>query len=222
MLQDAAVFLENKTGQKVRPVQADTTDWNSLQKLAKTTADTLKNIHILVNCAASHAGSVHNELEHADVGSLKSDLNTKTLGYFRCCKVVVPYMKAQRWGRIINIGGLTVRTSDTLSGMRNVAISHMTNTPADQLGPDGITINQIRPGLVRTQHVEELFATQGRERGTTAEEIERQWCSDTPIRRMLEPKEIGDFVAFLASPLAGGITGQSIAIDGGLTRGIYV
>ena len=131
-------------------------------------------------------------------------------------------MKAQRWGRIINIGGLTARTSDTLSGMRNVAISHMTKTLADQLGPDGITINQIHSGLVRTQHVEELFATQGRKHGTNAEEIERQWCSDTPIRRMLEPNEISNFFAFLASPLAGGITGQSIAIDGGLTRGIYV
>lgn len=222
VLEAAAAELNQATGGTVLPVFADTTEFSSLSSLARTTVGHFGRVDILVNCAASPAGLSSDELEHVAVDALLNDLDTKTLGYLRCAKALVPCMKKNHWGRIVNIGGLTARSSDSLSGMRNVAISHLTKTLADQLGPDGITVNQVHPGLVRTQHVDELFVKQAAERGTTIEAVEEAWYGDTPIRRMLEPTEIADFVTYLCSPLAGGITGQSIAIDGGLTRGIYV
>lgn len=222
VLDEAARELAERTGRRILPIQADTTDWPSLQNLAKVTAETLGGIHILVNCAATPSGVVRNELEFADDQALLADMNTKTFGYFRASKAVVSYMKQQHYGRIINIGGLTARSTESLSGMRNVAISHMTKTLSDQLGPFGITVNQIHPGVVQTPHIEELFTERAAEEGKTYEDIKREWCEETPIRRILEPEEIGYLVAFLASPLGGGLTGESIALDGGLCRGVYV
>jgi NAD(P)-dependent dehydrogenase (short-subunit alcohol dehydrogenase family) len=131
-------------------------------------------------------------------------------------------MMKQRWGRIINIGGLTGRSSNTLSGMRNVALCHLTKTLSDQLGPDGITVNTVHPGVVRTAHLDELFGTEAKKRGTTAAAVEAGFVADTPTRRILTTTEIASTVAFLASPHAASITGESIAVDGGITRGIYL
>ena len=222
VLEEAAKELREKTGQQIVPVPADTTDWSSLQNLARVTEQSLGGIHILINSAASPSGLVREELEFADDQALLDDMNTKTFGYFRTAKAVVGYMKEQQYGRIINIGGLTARTTKSLSGMRNVAISHMTKMLSDQLGPFGITVNLIHPGIVQTRHIEELFTERAAEQGRSYEDVKLQWCEETPIRRILEPEEIGNFVAFLASPLAGGITGESIAHDGGLCRGVYV
>jgi NAD(P)-dependent dehydrogenase (short-subunit alcohol dehydrogenase family) len=222
VLDEAARELAEKTGRRILPVRADTTDWPSLQNLAKITEEALGGIHILVNCAATPSGVVRNELEFADDQALLADMNTKTFGYFRASKAVVACMKRQNYGRIINIGGLTARATESLSGMRNVAISHMTKTLSDQLGPFGITVNQIHPGVVQTQHIEELFTERATKEGRTYEDVKREWCAETPIRRILQPEEIGYLVAFLASPLGGGLTGESIAFDGGLSRGIYV
>ncbi len=75
------------------------------------------------------------------------------------------HAQANRYGRIINIGGLTGRGSKQLSGMRNVAICHMTKTLSDQLGPDGITVNTIHPGVVETPHIHELYEKEAKKQG---------------------------------------------------------
>jgi NAD(P)-dependent dehydrogenase (short-subunit alcohol dehydrogenase family) len=131
-------------------------------------------------------------------------------------------MRRLRYGRIINIGGLTGRGSKQLSGMRNVAIVHMTKTLSDQLGPDGITVNTIHPGVVETPHIHELYEKEAKKQGLTAAEVEANYVKVTPIRRVLQPEEMGWIIAFLASPRSGSITGESLGCDGGLTRGIFL
>lgn len=198
----------------------DTTRQDSVDALVSRVEDTHGRIDILVNCAASPGGLVRNEIAHLDDQALLGDLNTKVVGYARCARATVGGMAQRRWGRIINIGGLTGRDSATLSGMRNAALCHLTKTLSDQLGPSGITVNAIHPGVVRTPHIVELFERQAAAHGTTPQQVEADWVSQTPIRRLIEPEEVGDLVAFLASEAAGAITGESIAIDGGITRGV--
>jgi NAD(P)-dependent dehydrogenase (short-subunit alcohol dehydrogenase family) len=106
--------------------------------------------------------------------------------------------------------------------MRNVAISHLTKTLADELGPHGITVNAIHPGIVRTPHLDELFEIEAEKRSVVMEEVEASFVGRIPIRRILAPAEIGMAVAFLASDAAAGITGESIAVDGGYSRGVYL
>jgi NAD(P)-dependent dehydrogenase (short-subunit alcohol dehydrogenase family) len=131
-------------------------------------------------------------------------------------------MRARGFGRIVNIGGLTGRSSHAISGLRNVAVVHLTKSLSDQLGPDGITVNTIHPGVVETEHIHELYEREARKQGTTAAAVEQGFVDRTPIRRVLTTAEIADLVAFLCSPRAGGITGESVGIDGGLTRGIFL
>lgn len=221
-LQKAAQTLRNDTGAAVMGIPADTTDQAQVDRMVAETYAAYERIDVLVNCAAAPSGLVRNSIEELDSAALLADLNTKVVGYARCCRSVTPFMKRQRSGRIIHIGGLTGRGSNTLSGMRNVALAHLTKTLSDQLGPSGITVNAVHPGIVRTPHLDELFSSEAAKRGRSAQEIEAEFVSDTPIRRVLRPQEIARTVLFLASPHAAAITGESIAIDGGITRGIYL
>jgi NAD(P)-dependent dehydrogenase (short-subunit alcohol dehydrogenase family) len=207
---------------RVLPVTVDTTDMQSVNAAMAKTAEAFGCIHILVNGAAHPGGLVRSELADADPQGLLQDIDIKVVGYLRCAKAAVPYMREQRYGRIINIGGLTGRGSKQLSGMRNVAIVHMTKTLSDQLGPDGITVNTIHPGVVETPHIHELYEKEAQKQGLSAAEVEANYVKATPIRRVLQPEEMGWLIAFLASPRSASITGESLGCDGGLTRGIFL
>lgn len=207
---------------RVLPVAVDTTDMQSVSAAMAKTAEAFGRIDILVNGAAHPGGLVRSELDEADPQGLLQDIDIKVVGYFRCAKAVAPYMREQRYGRIINIGGLTGRGSKQLSGMRNVAVVHMTKTLSDQLGPDGITVNTIHPGVVETPHIHELYEKEAKKQGLSAAEVEANYVKVTPIRRVLQPEEMGWIIAFLASPKSGSITGESLGCDGGLTRGIFL
>lgn len=222
-LQQAAAHLSADTGGTVIPVVTDTTDSSAVDALVKVVAERFGSIDILVNCAAAPGGLVRNNIEEADVNALLADLNTKLLGYFRMCKACIPYMRARRWGRIINVGGLTARSTEALSGMRNAALVHFTKTLSDQVGPDGITVNIVHPGVTRTEHVEAWFLEMAQGEGITLEAvIKREAADPAAIRRMLEPEEVADCILFLASRRASGLTGESIAVDGGLSRAVYL
>jgi NAD(P)-dependent dehydrogenase (short-subunit alcohol dehydrogenase family) len=222
VLEDAAKEIEARTGRRILPIAADTTSTESVRAMVAAAIGELGRIDILVNGAAAPSGLVRSSIDAADPELLLADLNTKVVGYFRCAQAVVPYMTERRFGRIVNIGGLTGRSSHALSGMRNVAVVHLTKTLSDQLGPYGITVNVLHPGVVETEHIHELYAAEADRQGTTPQQVEQGFIDRTPIRRVLTPEEIGQAVCFLSSPQAGGITGESLGIDGGLTRGIFL
>lgn len=222
-LEAAAEALRNETGGEVVAIAADTTSMASVQALVAATVERFGGVHILVNCAAAPGGLVRNAIEDADEDALLLDLNTKLLGYFRMAKACVPHMRKAKWGRIVNVGGLTARCTEALSGMRNAALVHFTKTLSDEVGRDGITVNIIHPGVTRTEHVEEWFAEMAAEEGTTFDAIvEREAGAPAALGRMLEVEEVADPIVFLASNAGSGITGESIAVDGGLSRAVYL
>lgn len=221
-LETAAAQIEEATGRKALAVAADVTDDDAVREAVRRTVDAFGRLDVLVNGAAHPGGLVRGELEHVDAANLLRDIDIKVVGYLRMAQACAPHMKANGYGRIVNIGGLTGRGSKQISGMRNVAICHMTKTLSDQLGPDGITVNVIHPGVVDTPHIHELYAKEAARQGLTAEQVEANYKAVTPIRRILTPEDIADTVCFLASPRAGAITGESIGVDGGITRGIFL
>jgi NAD(P)-dependent dehydrogenase (short-subunit alcohol dehydrogenase family) len=221
-LEATAKEIAAETGRRVVPISSDTTDTRSVRDMVRAAADELGRVDILVNGAAAPSGLVRNGVEDADPELLLADINTKVVGYFRCAQAVTPYMKENGFGRIVNIGGLTGRSSHALSGMRNLAVVHMTKALSDQLGPYGITVNTVHPGVVETEHIHELYEKEAAKRGITAAEVEADFAARTPIRRVLEAQEVAQSICFLASPRAAAITGESLGIDGGLTRGIFL
>lgn len=221
-LEEAARDISEATGVEILAAPADVSKTDQVQAMMDQVARHFGRIDILVNGAAHPGGLVRTEIENADPEGLLEDINIKVVGYMRCAKAAAAHMKANGFGRIINIGGLTGRGSKQLSGMRNVAICHMTKTLSDQLGPSGITVNVIHPGVVETPHIHELYAKEAKLQSLTPEQVEANYAKVTPIRRVLQPNEVADTVLFLASERAGAITGESIAVDGGITRGIFI
>lgn len=222
-LEAAAEELRAQTNGSVTPIAVDTTNTESVRELVALTARRFGSVDILVNCAAAPGGLVRNNIELADEEALLLDLNTKLVGYFRTCKACVPHMRAAKWGRIVNVGGLTARCTEAMSGMRNTALVHLTKTLSDQLGPDGITVNIVHPGVTRTEHVESWFAEMARSEGISVEAVIKREAGDpAAIRRMLEAEEVADCILFLVSKRSSGLTGESIAVDGGLSRAVYL
>ena len=199
-LETSAKELANATGRRIIPIVADTTSAESVRRLVDTTRAQLGRVDILVNNAATPGGVVRGPLAEADDKALLEDIDTKVVGYMRCAKAVAPHMQERGWGRIVNIGGLSGRRSGNISGLRNAAIVHLTKTLADQLGGHGITVNLVHPGPTRTER--------------TDAETERRSATNA-IRRMVDAREIGLVVAFLASTKAAAVTGVAIDASGG-------
>ena len=199
-LEATAKEIADATRRRILPIVADTTSSESVRRLVDTTRTQLGRIDILVNNAATPGGVVRGPLADADEKALLEDIDTKVVGYMRCAKAVAPHMQQRGWGRIVNIGGLSGRRSGNISGLRNAAIVHLTKTLADQLGRHGITVNLVHPGPTRTER--------------TDGETERR-ASGNAIGRIVDAREIGLVVAFLASEKAAAVTGVAIDASGG-------
>lgn len=221
-LDEAAEGIVDATGTEAVGVSCDMASTAAVAEAVDAVAERFGRIDILVNGAAAPSGLVRSTIDEADPDLLLEDIDIKVVGYFRAAKAVTPHMRSNGYGRIVNLGGLTGRGSRNLSGLRNVALSHMTKVLSDQLGRDGITVNIVHPGVVETEHIGDIYEAEARRRGITVAEVEQSYRDTTPIGRVLQPTEIGDAVLFLASPAAAAITGESIGVDGGITRGIYL
>ena len=220
-LQDAASRLADKVDVPVSAVVSDARDQSSTDALARDVHTRFGRIDVLVNAAASST-PIGGRLEDVDVDALIADADVKIGGYLRYTRSVIPAMKSAGGGHIVNIGGLTGRSSDTLSGLRNAAVSHLTKVLSDQLGPFGITVNAVHPGIVLTPHLEELFAEMAKERGVPVNAIEDEFRKDIPTGQFLSVEQVGRLVAHLADAPDAAITGQSLTVDGGYSRGVYL
>jgi NAD(P)-dependent dehydrogenase (short-subunit alcohol dehydrogenase family) len=220
-LEAGAQGLAEHVATPVVALTSDARDTASVRHLAAAVLDRLGRIDVLVNAAAS-SSPIGGAIEGVDVDALISDVDTKVGGYLRYTQAVVPAMKARKSGCIINIGGLTGRSSDTLSGLRNAAVSHLTKVLSDELGPHGIAVNAVHPGIVRTPHLAELFADLAQGAGTEPAVVEAEFVEEIPARSILSPVDVGRVVAFLAASNGPAITGQSLTVDGGYSRGVYL
>jgi len=220
-LNEAAERLRAEVDTPVVAITSDARDPATAADLVKQVLDRFGRIDVLVNAAASST-PIGGAIEDVDVDALIADADVKVGGYLRYAQAVVPAMKSRGRGHIVNIGGLTGRSSDTLSGLRNAAVSHLTKVLSDQLGPHGITVNAVHPGIVRTPHLEELFAEMANERDVSVNAIEGEFLDDIPTGEFLSVAQVGRLVAYLAGAPDAAITGQSLTIDGGYSRGVYL
>ena len=220
-LEKAANEIKYLTKRTIVPIQCDTTKTESIQNLVNQTIERFGRIDILINNAAAPGGLVGGNIDSADENDLMQDINTKVMGYFRCAKLVAPIMKAQKSGRIINIGGLAARNAGTYSGLRNLALVHMTKTLSLELAAHGLTVNIVHPGQTMTEKKPTRISIESEQTNVPEDQIYQQWSNSTDIKRIVEADEIATLVAFLSSPVSGSITGESIACGGGVGSSIY-
>jgi NAD(P)-dependent dehydrogenase (short-subunit alcohol dehydrogenase family) len=223
-LASAADELSTETGRTVVGVVADTTSDNAVRAAVARAVEQLGGtIDILVNAAAEPAGfagppklgEISGEFFHAE-------LDTKVMGYIRCAREVAPAMVAQGWGRIVNISGLAARqTGNAVGSMRNVAVAALTKNLADELGPSGINVTVVHPGLTRTERTAPLVAARAAAQGLSEQAVEAQMAAGNSIQHLVDASEVAHVVAFLCSPKSRAINGDAIAAGGGAPKTIH-
>ena len=135
-------------------------------------------------------------------------------------QAVIPEMKNNGFGRIINIISTSVKTPLKGLGVSNTirgAVASWAKTLSFELAPFGITVNNVLPGFTMTGRLESLINGRAGKEGKSPEEIKRDIISTIPTGRIAEPHEVAAAIAFLASPAAGYINGINVPVDGGKT-----
>ncbi len=223
VLDASAAELASATGRRVIAIVADTGDTPSVDAMVADAFAAFGRIDILVNCAARPGGAPPMPgIEHLPDETFLEEMNVKVLGYARCARAVVPHMKRQAWGRIINVSGLAARqTGNPIGSMRNVAVAALTKNLADELGSSGINVTCVHPGLTWTEFMRDMAAEQAAKRGESIDEARHRLAQTNSVKRVIDASDIANIVAFLASPLSIAITGDSIAAGGGVGRAIH-
>lgn len=138
-------------------------------------------------------------------------------------KTVIPGMRQDGYGRIVNIISTSVKEPIAGLGVSNTtrwAVASWAKTLASELAPFGITVNNVLPGSTHTPRIEQIVATRAEKSGRSSEDVQRTMEAEIPLGRFAEPAEIAAAVAFLASPAAAYITGINLPVDGGRTRSL--
>ena len=216
-LAETAETLGAGAGQRVHAVQVDTGNDASVRQMVAAVQDVLGGIDILVNCAARPAGQAPPlALPEITSDAFWSDVNVKVMGYLRCAQAVAPGMAESGWGRIISVSGLAaLRTGSVIGSIRNVAVAAMTKNLADELGPSGVNVTALHPGLTRTEATPGVIAARAAAEGLDAAEIERRMGAANLTRTLIDAGQVAAVITFLASPVSVAVNGVTIACDGG-------
>jgi NAD(P)-dependent dehydrogenase (short-subunit alcohol dehydrogenase family) len=190
-------------------VQADKMDKDAPSRILEGAIHILGGLDVLVNNAGAYVWS---PIEKTPPDKVDELLRVNLQTPYELCRLAVPTMKAQRWGRIINIGSISGAVGEanaSLYSMTKAGLIGMTKALALELAEHGITVNIINPGWVKTELAESAMS-----------EIELAEQIDTvPQKRWIEPEEVAALVEYLISDAACGITGQSINLCCGLSLG---
>jgi 3-oxoacyl-[acyl-carrier protein] reductase len=214
-LEETAAEIAKATGRKIYPVAADLTKPADAENFIKQAHAALGRIDILVNNAGSAPGGV---IEHLKEEEWASALQLKFMGYVRCMKHVLPIMRKQGKGRVVNVignDGVKVSYWEIAPGAANAAGQNLTLSLASQYGKDNISFVCVNPGPVRTERWTGLVKAMARDMNISYEEADKLAPSSIPLGRIAESEEVANLVTFLASDLAHFINGTMIEIDGG-------
>ena len=200
--EEAAQLLAKQTG--ALAIQGDVSDPQSVNRALAALKERMGEVDVLVNCAGVGQIKLFTDLSDADWRRM---VGTNLDGAFYLCRAVAPAMIRRGWGRIINVGSMWGKTgascevhySATKAGLRG-----LTMALAKELGPSGITVNCVEPGVIDTDMNAAL-----------RDEDRRALADETPLCRIGRPEEVAAAITFLAGDEASFITGQCLGVDGG-------
>jgi 3-oxoacyl-[acyl-carrier protein] reductase len=212
--------IRAETGAEVLPMQIDLTQEAEIRHLADETLRRYSRLDILVTNNGGPPAGYFGDFDDEDWLQAHELTLMSTV---RLMRAVLPAMRLQQWGRIVNITSVSVKQPiDNLlmSNVYRAGVIALAKTLSQQVAADGITINNVAPGYTRTDRVVELAESEAEGAGKTVEQILAERGAAYPMKRMGEPEELGALVAFLASERASYITGTTIQVDGGYVQGI--
>ncbi len=216
LLAEVAAELDRNKGQRH---DTFTADFDKPEELKKKVAPLLeeKTYHILIN---NSGGPPPGPIVEAEGEAFIKALRRHLLCSHMLVKMLMPGMKAEGYGRIINIISTSVKVPIDNLGVSNTtrgAMANWSKTMANELAPFGITVNNVLPGMTDTGRLRSLIGNLAESAGISDSEMADKMMQGIPAGRFGRPREIGAAIAFLASPAAAYITGTNLTVDGGRT-----
>ena len=214
--------LAKATGGEIQAVVADMTKQNDIERLVGTAKERYGTVDILVN----NAGQMYSGrfAVMTDEG-LRTQFETKIFGFLRAIRLVHPMMKAQGWGRIVNLIGGAGKEPDPYmfgSGITNSGLLNITKSLSTEFGEDNVLVNAVCPGWVDTNLWQRNAQGLAQELGArTEEEARRQAARKNSLNRFGKPEELANAIVFLCSERASYITGISLNLDGGRLKSLW-
>lgn len=208
---------------KVMSFCADVQKATDSQKLVESALKQFGKIDILVNNSegANFSSEAVEKLSDEDWETV---FEGKLMGYIRMTNLVLPAMKSQNWGRIVNIVGTSGKEPSSRlvkSGVANAALINFTKAVATQVARWNVLITSVSPGIIDTPRHREYLEVFAQESGRTVDSIKEGMINAIPIGRRGFSSEVANLVAFLASECATYITGVTIPVDGGLSSAAF-
>jgi len=204
-----------RTPGRVIGIVADIESDASIRALVEATIAEFGRLDILVNNAALVSPGDLYTLSEVEWGRI---FEKKLNGFARCMKYAIPPMRAQKWGRIVNVTGTAGRQPQpgaVATGMNNAAILNLTKAMANDLARDGILLNAVVPPATLTERRREIVRKEAAARGKPEDEVLKEAAKNFPLGRWAYPAEIAAVVAFLASERASFVIGSAWPVDGG-------
>lgn len=213
--------IASETGGEVKAFVADVTDRNQVSELVNQVVGEFGTIEILVcNAGGPPSGMV----AEFTLDDYQEALELNLLSAVNLCYEVIPLMKKQKWGRIINMVSISAKQPiDTLilSNTARAGVLGFSKSLSNQLAPYGITVNSVCPGYTKTERVENLAKSFEENGKGTVKDFYNNIEKNVPLGRLGKPEEIAQAAAFLASEGAGYITGVALQVDGGYIKALF-
>jgi len=209
--------LDTSKQQQHRYIAVDLQQPDHAVAALKTLTNQQADIDILVNNSGGPPpGPAHKAEAESYVTAFKQHLIANQL----FTQAVIPHMRQQQWGRIINVISTSVKQPIPNLGVSNTirgAVANWAKTLASELGPDNITVNNVLPGATDTQRLMAIFENKAKNQNKTVDEIIAAEKQSIPLRRFARPEEFANVVGFLASDAGAYVNGINLPVDGGRT-----
>lgn len=208
--------LDNSKGQQHGFLIADFSDSEDLQQKIGALTST-KTIHVLIN---NTGGPPSGPIIDASPAAFQQAFHNHLICNHILVQACAPGMRDAGYGRVINVISTSVKSPLNNLGVSNTvraAVANWAKTMANELGPWGITVNNLLPGYTETGRLFSLLDNWADKRGISKEEMAVQMKKNVPLGRFGAPSEVGGVIAFLASPAAAYVSGTNITVDGGRT-----
>ncbi len=198
--------MVRETGAECELFKGDVSSPGEVEALFKGVADAFGRVDILVNNAGITRDNLMMRMKEEEFDEV---LRTNLKGTYLCTRAALRPMVRARWGRIVNVSsvvGLVGNAGQANYAASKAGIIGFTKSVAREVAQRGITVNAVAPGYVETELT-----------GSLPEKVKDQILGQVPVGRFGEPEEVAEVVAFLAGEAAGYVSGQTIAVDGGMT-----
>lgn len=212
---DARALAACREATGVQTTEADVSDEAAVGRLFDEARATLGGLDVLVNNAgiAGPTGGI----EEIDPAEWRRCIDVDLTGQFLCARRAVPLLKAAGQGAIINISSVAGRLGYAYRTAYSAAkwgVIGLTKSLAIELGPAGIAVNAILPGIVQGPRIERVIRARAEQLGLSYPEMEKQYLQKVSLRRMVSAADVARMVLFLVSPLGRNVSGQSLSVCG--------